>query len=107
MGATAIWSAVHHGLPLVVLIANNRSYMNDERHQERIAETRGRPVANKWIGQRMEDPEIDHAGLARAQGAEGLGPITEPDELETAIGRAPDVAERGGVAVVDIHIVRD
>ena len=107
MGATAIWSAVHHGLPLVVLIANNRSYMNDERHQERIAETRGRPVANKWIGQRMEDPEIDHAGLARAQGAEGLGPITEPNELETAIGRALDVAERGGVAVVDIHIVRD
>ena len=107
MGATAIWTAVHHKLPLVVLIANNRSYMNDERHQQRVAETRNRPVGNKWIGQRMEDPLIDHAGLARAQGAEGLGPITDHDDLETAIGRALNVAERGGVAVVDIHIVRD
>ena len=107
MGATAIWTAVHYKLPLVVLIANNRSYMNDERHQQRVAETRNRPVSNKWIGQRMEDPMIDHAGLARAQGAEGLGPITDHDDLETAISRALDVAERGGVAVVDIHIVRD
>ena len=107
MGANAIWTAVHHKLPLVVLIANNRSYMNDERHQQRMAEIRNRPVGNKWIGQRMEDPMIDHAGLARAQGAEGLGPITEHGDLEVAIGRALDVAERGGVAVVDIHIVRD
>ena len=107
MGATAIWTAVHYKLPLVVLIANNRSYMNDERHQQRVAETRNRPVSNKWIGQRMEDPMIDHAGLARAQGAEGLGSITDHDDLETAISRALDVAERGGVAVVDIHIVRD
>ena len=107
MGATAIWSAVHHRLPLVLLITNNRSYMNDERHQQRVAEMRDRPVNNKWIGQRMEDPEIDHAGLARAQGAEGFGPVTEHGELETAIGSALDIAEGGGVAVVDIHIVRD
>ena len=107
MGATAIWTAVHYKLPLVVLIVNNRSYMNDERHQQRVAETRNRPVANKWIGQRMEDPAIDHAGLARAQGAVGLGPITNHNDLETAIARALDVADHSGVAVVDIHIVRD
>ena len=107
MGANAIWTAVHYRLPLAVLIANNRSYMNDEQHQRRVAETRERPVANKWIGQRMEDPLLDHAGTARAQGAEGLGPITERADLEAAIGRALDIAEHGGVAVVDIHIVRD
>jgi thiamine pyrophosphate-dependent acetolactate synthase large subunit-like protein len=107
MGANAIWTAVHYQLPLVVLIANNRSYMNDERHQQRVAKTRNRPVDNKWIGQRMEDPIIDHAGMARAQGAEGLGPITEHDDLEVAIDRALDVAERGGVAVVDIHVIQD
>ena len=107
MGATAIWSAVHHRLPLVVLIANNRSYMNDERHQQRVAEARGRPAANRWVGQRMEDPEIDHAGLARAQGAEGIGPIGERGRLEAAIGHALDIAERGGVAVVDIRIARE
>ena len=38
---------------------------------------RNRPVDNKWIGQKMLDPEIDLAALARAQGARGFGPITE------------------------------
>ena len=35
---------------------NNRSFFNDEVHQERVAKTRGRPVENKWIGQRIDDP---------------------------------------------------
>ena len=33
MGATAIWSAVKHRIPLLVLINNNRSYFNDELHK--------------------------------------------------------------------------
>src|SRR5215470_11346064 len=74
MGATAIWTAVHYGIPLLIVVANNRSFYNDEVHQERVARARGRPVENKWIGQRIADPDI--AALARAQGAHGIGPIT-------------------------------
>ena len=33
---------------------NNRSFFNDELHQERMASQRGRPVANSWIGQHIE-----------------------------------------------------
>ena len=40
-----------------------------------MARLRHRPVENKWIGQRIADPEIDLAALARAQGAVGFGPI--------------------------------
>jgi thiamine pyrophosphate-dependent acetolactate synthase large subunit-like protein len=42
MGVTAIWTAVRHRIPLLVLINNNRSYFNDELHQETVARTRGR-----------------------------------------------------------------
>ena len=73
MGATAIWTAVHYRIPLLIVVANNRSFYNDEVHQERMARLRGRPVENKWIGQRIAEPEIDIAALARAQGAQGLG----------------------------------
>ena len=52
-------------------VANNRSFFNDEMHQERMAVLRGRPVENRWIGQRIDDPGIDLAGLARAQEAIG------------------------------------
>jgi Thiamine pyrophosphate-requiring enzymes [acetolactate synthase, pyruvate dehydrogenase (cytochrome), glyoxylate carboligase, phosphonopyruvate decarboxylase] len=75
MGVTAIWTAVRHRIPLLVLINNNRSYFNDELHQDTVARTRGREVKNRWIGLRMEDPAPDIAKLAEAQGAVGIGPV--------------------------------
>ena len=104
MGVTALWTAVHYQIPLLLVIANNRSFYNDEVHQERVARMRSRPIENKWIGQRMSDPEIDLAALGRAQGALGLGPITTYEGLATAYAQAIAVVEQGGVAVVDVRI---
>jgi hypothetical protein len=44
MGVTAVWTAVHNRLPSVMIITNNRSFYNDEMHQERVAQARARPV---------------------------------------------------------------
>ena len=104
MGATSLWTAVHYRIPLLVVVANNRSFYNDEVHQERMARMRGRSVENKWIGQRISDPDIDLAGLARAQGALGIGPVTRPEELEPAFVKAIAAVEAGGVAVVDVRV---
>jgi thiamine pyrophosphate-dependent acetolactate synthase large subunit-like protein len=104
MGNTAIWTAAHYKLPCLFLVANNRSFYNDEMHQERVARMRHRPVENKWIGQRMTEPDIDLAALARAQGALGLGPITSYDELAPAYAQAIATVEQGGVAVVDVRV---
>jgi thiamine pyrophosphate-dependent acetolactate synthase large subunit-like protein len=104
MSVTSLWTAVHYRIPLLVVVANNRSFYNDEVHQERMAILRNRPVDNKWIGQKMLDPEIDLAGMARAQGARGFGPITKHDELATALAQAVAAVENGEVAVVDVRI---
>jgi len=104
MGVTALWTAVHYRIPLLMVIANNRSFYNDEVHQERVAQARNRPVENKWIGQRMEDPEIDLAALGRAQGAAGFGPIRDHDALAAALREAVAVVENAGVAVVDVRV---
>jgi thiamine pyrophosphate-dependent acetolactate synthase large subunit-like protein len=104
MGATAIWTAVHYRIPLLIVVANNRSFYNDEVHQERMARLRGRPVENKWIGQRIADPDIDLAALARAQGALGFGPVTRGEDLITAFEAAIAAVDAGGVAVVDVRI---
>lgn len=50
MGITALWTAAHYRIPLLLVVANNQSFFNDEVHQERMARQRGRPVSNKWIG---------------------------------------------------------
>jgi thiamine pyrophosphate-dependent acetolactate synthase large subunit-like protein len=104
MGVTALWTAVHYKIPVLFVIANNRSFYNDELHQERMARMRARPVENKWIGQRMADPEIDLAAMGRAQGAMGFGPITKPADLAAALEKAIAAVDAGGVAVVDVRV---
>jgi thiamine pyrophosphate-dependent acetolactate synthase large subunit-like protein len=104
MGATGIWSAVRHRIPLLVLINNNRSYFNDELHQENVARTRGREVKNRWIGLRLEDPVPNIAKLAEAQGAVGIGPVTSAAEAGPAIAKGVDVLKKGGVCVIDFHV---
>jgi thiamine pyrophosphate-dependent acetolactate synthase large subunit-like protein len=104
MGVTALWTAVHYKIPLLFVIANNRSFYNDELHQERMARMRHRPVENKWIGQRMADPEIDLAAMGRAQGAVGFGPITRQADLGPALEQAIAAVDAGGVAVVDVRV---
>jgi len=104
MGVTALWTAVHYRIPLLVVVANNRSFFNDEVHQERMARMRNRPVENKWIGQHIGDPDIDLAQLARAQGAQGFGPVHEAAEMNAVFRSAIAAAERGDVAVVDVRV---
>jgi thiamine pyrophosphate-dependent acetolactate synthase large subunit-like protein len=104
MGATAVWSAVRHRIPLLIMINNNRSYFNDELHQDNVARTRGREVKNRWIGLRMEDPVPDIAKFAEAQGAVGIGPVTKAADVAAALQKGVDVLKKGGVCVIDFHV---
>jgi thiamine pyrophosphate-dependent acetolactate synthase large subunit-like protein len=104
MGVTALWTAVHYKIPLLFVLANNRSFYNDELHQERMARARNRPIENKWIGQRMSDPEVDLAAMGRAQGAVGFGPVTKPADLAAILEKAIAAVDDGHVAVVDVRV---
>ena len=104
MGVTALWTAVHNHIPLLVVIANNRSFFNDELHQERVARERGRPVENRWIGQSIREPDIDLATLARGQGCIGIGPVEDPKKLVAAIKEAVAAVRGGKVCVVDVRV---
>lgn len=104
MGVNAFWTAAHYELPLLVVVSNNRSYFNDEMHQETVARDRGRDPANRWIGQRIADPEPDLAKLAEAQGLEGIGPVTTRGDLRDAMEQAVRTVRAGGACVVDVHV---
>jgi len=104
MGITALWTAVHYRIPVLIVVANNNSFFNDELHQDRMARQRSRPVANRWIGQRIADPEPDLAVLARGQGATGFGPVRDPKELVRTLRQAVETVEAGGVALVDVRV---
>jgi len=105
MGVTAVWTATHYKVPCLMVVANNRSFYNDELHQERVAKERGRPVENKWIGQRIDEPDIDLAAMGRAQGAVGIGPVKELAQLKPALEQAIAQVKKGAVCVVDVRVV--
>ena len=102
MTSNALWTAAKYQIPLLVLVMNNRSYYNDEEHQERMAKWRQRPVENKGIGIRIEDPAPDLAAISRALSVDAFGPITEPDQLGSTLDKAIAIVEGGKPTVVDI-----
>ncbi|HEX2554646.1 MAG TPA: thiamine pyrophosphate-binding protein [Microvirga sp.] len=104
MGVNALWTAAHRRIPMMIVVANNRSYFNDEVHQERVAKQRGRPVENKWIGQRLSDPDVDLVAMAKAQGFTGEGPVRSAEELRAAFERGAAIVEAGGCHVIDAWI---
>jgi thiamine pyrophosphate-dependent acetolactate synthase large subunit-like protein len=104
MGVTALWTAAHYRIPLLMVVANNRSFFNDELHQERVARMRNRPIENRWVGQRISEPDIDLAGMARAQGAVAFGPVTTIGELPSVFAKAIAAVEAGDVVVVDTRV---
>jgi hypothetical protein len=62
-------------------------------------------VENKWIGQRIDEPDIDLAMMARAQGAIGIGPVKELSQLKPAIEEAIRNVKGGAVCVVDVRVL--
>jgi thiamine pyrophosphate-dependent acetolactate synthase large subunit-like protein len=105
MANTVLWTAAHYQIPLLTVVANNRSFFNDELHQERVAKERGRPPENRWIGMRIGDPDIDLAMMAKSQGCVGIGPVTKASELQKAIDQGVEAVRNGKVAVVDARVL--
>ena len=104
MGVNALWTAANAGIPMLVVVCNNRSFFNDELHQERVARQRKRPIENRWIGQRISNPSPDLAMLARAQGLTGIGPVEDAVELERVLVDAIAAVKNGETVVIDVVV---
>jgi benzoylformate decarboxylase len=104
MGVNALWTAAHFEIPVMIVVADNRSYFNDEMHQERVAQMRSRPAQNRWIGQRIDDPRVDLVAMARAQGFDGEEPVSSTDSLAKALKRGADIVAKGGRYFIDAVI---
>jgi acetolactate synthase I/II/III large subunit len=100
---SALWTAAHHQIPLLMVMHNNRSLYNSEEHAEEVARIRGRPIANKGIGTRLDEPPVDFATVARGFGLYAEGPVEDPRALRPAFERALKVVvEEGRAALVDV-----
>ena len=101
MGVSALWTASHFEIPVMIVVADNRSYFNDEMHQERVAQMRSRPAQNRWIGQRIDDPRVDLVAMARAQGFASEEPVSTVEALAKALKRGAEIVANGGRYFID------
>ncbi|MCE7029965.1 thiamine pyrophosphate-binding protein [Jiella avicenniae] len=106
MNASALWTGVNKKVPLLVVVLNNRSFYNDEVHQETVARHRDRPVENKHVGIVMNGPDIDVSSVARGFGAWSPGLIKGSDALLAAVDEALSVVGSGGTAVLEVDTAK-
>ncbi|MBI2873824.1 MAG: thiamine pyrophosphate-binding protein [Firmicutes bacterium] len=102
----ALWTAAHHRIPVLIVMHNNRAYFNSVRHAAAVAGDRGRPKANRGVGNFLDDPEVDFAGLARSFGVHGEGPVQEASALASALARCLETVRAGYPALLDVRTHR-
>lgn len=102
----ALWTAAKYDVPLLVVVDNNRSYLNSQEHAERIARLRGRSTARARIGTEIREPDVGIADLARSFGVWAEGPVLTSDDLDEALGRAISVVREGRPALLDVAAAR-
>lgn len=104
MSINALWTAARYDIPILIIVGNNRSYYNDELHQEGVARNRGRDPANRWIGQSIDNPAPDIAKLADGLGVSAIGPVKDREQLQAAIARGLETVRAGKPFLIDVHI---
>ncbi|HEX4798278.1 MAG TPA: thiamine pyrophosphate-binding protein [Burkholderiales bacterium] len=97
-----LWTAAHHKIPLLIVMYNNRGYVQEVMHLQRMAGLHRRDPKTAKVGTMIYDPEVDFAKLAQSFGVWGEGPISDPDKVGPALQRGLKVVKSGAPALVDV-----
>src|SRR5499426_2305050 len=96
-----LWTAVHHKIPLLTVMHNNRAYHAEVMFVQRMAAQRNRGVDRAHIGTRLIEPNINYAKMAETYGLTGIGPISDPKDMAAAFKRGIEIVKRGEPVVID------
>jgi acetolactate synthase I/II/III large subunit len=97
-----LWTAVHHKLPMLTVMHNNRAWHQEYMFVEYMAGVRGRGGDRSYIGSTLRDPYLDYAKMAAGYGMAGEGPITDPAKLSAALKRGLATVKRGEPYMIDV-----
>ena len=96
-----LWTAVHHRIPMLTIMNNNRAYHEEVMHLQTMACRHNRGITTANIGTSIDNPNIDYAKLAQSMGWYAEGPITDPNAVGPALKRAIARVEAGEPALLD------
>jgi thiamine pyrophosphate-dependent acetolactate synthase large subunit-like protein len=97
-----LWTAVHHKIPLLSIMHNNRAYHQERMYIQMVANKRDRGVDRADIGTAFNEPFINYAKMAETYGMYSEGPISDPKDLGPAIRRGIARVKAGEPALIDV-----
>jgi len=97
-----LWTAVHHKLPLLTIMHNNRAWHQEFMYVVYMAGVRGRGTNRAHIGSTLREPFINYAKMAEGYGMAGEGPISDPTLLAAAFKRGVETVKRGEPYMIDV-----
>lgn len=96
----ALWTAAHHGLPVVFVILNNRTYRILKINMDRFRSDFGLGGERPYPHMDLTEPTLDYVHLAKGFGVPAKR-IEDPDKLGTAIRAA---FKSGGPYLLDVAV---
>jgi acetolactate synthase-1/2/3 large subunit len=101
---SSLWTAVHHKIPVLAIVLDNGGYIGEGGHVAFTSRQRERSTATNHIAVEIQNPRMDIAGLARAQGAFAES-VENPADLGPAIARALRVVkEESSLALLAVRV---
>jgi thiamine pyrophosphate-dependent acetolactate synthase large subunit-like protein len=97
-----LWTAMHHRLPMLTVMHNNRAWHQELMFLEYMCGIRGRGTDRGHIGTSLRDPFIDYAKIAAGYGMPAEGPITDPAKLSAALRRGIASVKQGTPYLIDV-----
>ncbi len=100
---SALWTLAAYDVPLLVIVMNNRLYLNSTQHAERIAGNRDRDPGRAHIATSFYDQPVDFVALARSYGVHALRRVERIESVAPTVGEAVDhIKEHGKPVLVEI-----
>jgi thiamine pyrophosphate-dependent acetolactate synthase large subunit-like protein len=97
-----LWTAVHHKIPLLTIMHNNRGYHQEVMFIQQMCSERNRGATNAHTGTALKEPNISYAKLAEGYGMYAEGPIENPTELGPALKRGLARVKKGEPVLLDV-----
>lgn len=103
----ALWTAARARLPALMVVANNRCYERDARHQRMAAVARGRDQDRAAAGVALDEPQIAFADLARSLGVAALGPVDSIAHFRAALREGVEAVRAGSPYLIEVMTERE
>lgn len=97
-----LWTAVHHKIPLLTIMHNNRGYHQEVMFVQQMCSERNRGAKNAHIGTALKEPNISYVKLAEGYGMYAEGPIENPRDLGPALRRGLERVKKGEPVLLDV-----